>query len=112
MQREFTGARVANVVLGVWLFTTAFAWPHSLAQLANTSAVGVAIVIVAFAGMSRPRLRYLNSVLSAWLFVSALVLPTLSAATVWNNALVALLVFALSFVQSYRAPPRASAGRT
>lgn len=108
MQREFTGARVANVVLGVWLFTTAFAWPHSLAQAANTALVGVAIVIVAFAGMSRPRLRFVNTALSAWLFVSALLLPTLSGATVWNNALVALVAFALSFVRSYRAPPRAS----
>jgi hypothetical protein len=96
-------ARVVNLVLGIWLFVSAFVWKHTGAQLANTWIVGVVAVLVALIAVRLPRLRYLNSLLAMWLFVSAFALPHLRQGTVWNNALLALVMFFVS-LQSTEEP--------
>jgi hypothetical protein len=90
-------ALIPSVVLGTWLFLSAFVWPHSPAQFTNTWVTGLCIVAVAVAGRRVPAVRYLNAVLALWLFVSAFVLPGTTTGTAWNSVLVAigLLVFAL-----------------
>jgi hypothetical protein len=75
-----------NVILGLWLFISAFVWPHSQAQWANTWILGVLCVIFALIAMARPAARYANLVLSVWLFISAFALPTIAVATRWNYA--------------------------
>lgn len=90
--------RIINIVLGVWLFISAFAWTHSHAQMTNTWVVGVLGVIFALAAMTVPWARYLNTLLAIWLFISAWALPTVSAGTVWNNVLVAIAMFVMSLV--------------
>jgi hypothetical protein len=89
-------ARVVNLVLGVWLFISAFVWSHESAQMTNTWILGVVAVIFAIVAMRVPAVRYVNSVLAVWLFISAFVLPHLHRGTVWNNALVALVMFFVS----------------
>ena len=86
-------ARIANVVLGVWLFISAFIWAHTQAQMTNTWIVGALCAIFALAAMRAPQARYVNTALAIWLFISVWVLPTMSAATLWNNVLVAIAVF-------------------
>ena len=46
------------------------------------------------------KVRFLNTVLGIWLFISAFVLTTQSAGTRWNNGLVAIAIFLISL-----APP-------
>lgn len=101
MQHNYSGVRAANVVIGLWLFISAFAWPHSSAQLLNTLLVGLVIAVVAFIGMRAAQLRFVNTAVSIWLFISAFALPTLMIGTTWNNALVAIATFVLSLVGSY-----------
>jgi hypothetical protein len=92
-------ARIANVILGVWLFISAFAWLHSSAQFTNTWILGVLQVIFALVALfSAPQARYLNTALAIWLFISAFALPRLSIGTTWNNAIVAILTFLFSLV--------------
>jgi hypothetical protein len=91
-------ARVLNVLLGIWLFISAFAWPHAGAERTNTWLMGVLTVIFALVSMAQPSARYLNTVLSIWLFISAWALPTLSVGTIWNNVLVAIAIFIVSLV--------------
>ncbi len=91
-------ARGASVVLGVWLFISAFVWPHSAPQQTNTWILGVLFVIFALIAMGSPQLRYVNTVLSIWLFISVWALPHNNRGTMWNNALVAIAVFLLSLV--------------
>ena len=98
-------ARMANVVLGVWLFISAFVWAHSPQQMTNTWILGVLCVAFALIAMSVPQARYLNTALAIWLFVSAFVLPRVSAATVWNNVLCAIAIFLVSMVPTEAAPP-------
>ena len=95
-----SAARWVLVVLGSWLFLSAFAWPHTGEQLTNAWLVGGTCVAITLGSMAAPRLRYFNTLLSAWLLVSAYALPHLSAATMWNNALVALAMFVTSLMPS------------
>ncbi len=91
-------ARGASVVLGVWLFISAFVWPHSAAQQTDTWILGVLFAVCALVAMSSPQVRYANTVLAIWLFISVWALPHRNLATMWNNALVAIAVFLLSLV--------------
>jgi len=95
-QEEYSTARVVNIVLGIWLFISAFLWPHSYAQMNNTWICGVLAVAFALIAMRVPEARYLNTILAVWLFVSAWALPRISTATPWNNAIVAIAMFLVS----------------
>jgi hypothetical protein len=99
-------ARVINVILGVWLFISAFAWQHSPQQLTNTWVLGVLCVAFALIALAMPQARYLNTVLAVWLFISAFVLPRANSGTVWNNALVAIAIFLASLSPGEVAPVR------
>jgi hypothetical protein len=89
--------RYVNIVLGVWLFISAFAWRHSAEQMTNTWIVGVLSVVFALVALYvNSQARYLNTLLSIWLFISALALPSISSATIWNNVIVAIVMFAFS----------------
>lgn len=108
MQENLSWPRVANVILGVWLFVSAFIWPHTYAQMTNTWILGVLCVIFAVVAMRVPQVRYLNTVLAIWLFISAWALPSMSTGTRWNNVLVAIAIFFFSLAPGYlesREPP-------
>lgn len=90
------GARYLNVALGAWLFVSAFLWQHGAAEFRNAWLCGAFAVLFALVAAQLPQARYFNAVLSAWLFISAFALPHLSVATVWNHALVAIGIFAVS----------------
>jgi hypothetical protein len=85
-----------NLVLGIWLFISAFLWPHAPALKANTWILGIIISAVSIVAMRSPAARSLNAVAAAWLFFSSLAMTHLSVGTVWNNVLVAIAVFVVS----------------
>ena len=111
--------RIANVTVGVWLFISAFVWPHVEPQRSNTWVCGALCVIFALVAMVVPWVRYLNTLLAIWLFISAWAMPNVSPGTIWNNVLVAIAIFIVSLVPSVPgttapgffgrpAPPRAA----
>jgi hypothetical protein len=96
--------RVMDVVLGVWLCASAFAWPHGAFQFINAAVIGAAIAIDAGAALAgHDRTRYGNRALAVWLFLSNLILPGTSLPTAWNHALIAVMVFLLSMVPTFHA---------
>jgi hypothetical protein len=97
--------RIANVVLGVWLFISAFLWAHGTPQFTNTWILGALCVLFSLIATRYEDARYLNTALAVWLFVSAWALPHVSIGTVWNNALVAIAIFFVSLVPSGRRLP-------
>src|SRR5271170_7672622 len=105
VQEDFTTARIVNIVLGIWLFVSAFLWPHTYAQMNNTWIVGVLCVAFAVIAMRVPEVRYLNALLAVWLFISVWALPTMLAATRWNNAVVAIAIFFVSLAPGYLGGP-------
>jgi hypothetical protein len=96
-------ARVVNALLGMWLFFSGFVWDHTPPQRVNAWAVGALCVAVALVALAAPVLRRLNTALSAWLFASVWMLPHASSVTMWNDAVVAVAIFAFSLVPSRRA---------
>jgi hypothetical protein len=91
-------ARLLSIIAGVWLFISAFVWTHTMAQRTNTWIMGIIIAAVAAMAMRAPQARFVNTIAAVWLFISAFVLPTISVGTVWNNIIVAIVVFAASMV--------------
>ncbi len=95
---QASGARYLNVVLGVWLFISAFIWEHTAAERTNTWILGVLFVVFALVATRSPGARWVNTALSIWLFISVWALPHDNVGTMWNNALVAIVVFFASLV--------------
>lgn len=91
--------RFATMALGVWLFISAFLWPHSAVQMTNTWVCGLlAVVFAGIAAYAAARARYLNTLLAVWLLLSSFALVAHSVGTVWNNAIVALAIFVTSLI--------------
>ena len=95
--------RLINLVLGVWLFISAFAWPHTQAEMANTWILGIVVAVFALVALWQPPARYVNTAAAVWLFVSAFALPHNQDGTLWNNVLVAIAVFVITLLPSARA---------
>lgn len=91
-------ARTLTLLLGLWLFVSAFIWPRAPASAANAGAVGLVACIAAVAAMWRRRARFLDTALSAWLLASAFLLPQRSGVAFWNDVTVAFAMLALSLV--------------
>ncbi|MFN7134582.1 MAG: hypothetical protein ACK4N5_21060 [Myxococcales bacterium] len=91
-------ARAINVLLGIWLVVSAFLWTHTGAQRVNTVVVGVLCVAFSVLAAKLQPARFLNTLLAVWLFISAFALPSAASATVWNNALIAVMLFMLSMM--------------
>lgn len=93
-------ARWTNVVLGAWLFASAFLWRHTEASFFNTWIVGVIIVAVALGAMAVPALRYVNTAVAMYLFLTSIFVPHVFLASAWHNGIVAVAVFLVSLVPS------------
>jgi hypothetical protein len=92
-------ARTLNLLLGLWLFSSAFTFPRTPASMRNALAVGALVAALSVASMlHRVWLRFVNTALSAWLLVAAFLLPQRSALARWNDALIALAMVVLSLV--------------
>jgi hypothetical protein len=105
-------ARIANVLLGGWLFLSGMLWPHSGPQLISAWFCGGLIVTFALLGTSLPAARLVNTTLGIWVALSGFLLPSWSRASVWNNLLVGIAVVAFSLVTTLpiRRPRPADAG--
>lgn len=88
--------RYLNAIIAIWLFISAFVWPHTPALRTDTWIVAVLMFVVAVGSLGSPRARYANTVLAIWLFFSTIFMPSVRAGTLWNNIIVAVVVFALS----------------
>ena len=80
--------------------------------MTNTWILGVLCVVFAIVALRVEQVRYLNTALPVWLFISAFVLPGTSRGTVWNNALVAIAIFVVSLAPSDRLQMPAKTPRT
>lgn len=106
-----SGPRFVNVVLGAWLFLSAFVLPYTSAQFTNTWVVGLAVVVFSLFGIASVPARFLNTLAAIWLFISVWILPGATTGTRWNSAIVAVLIFIFSLAPSGGERPIAPAGR-
>ena len=85
--------------MGLWLYLSAFAWPHTPFERANAWISGIVAVTAALVGLRHTKVgRYVNAAIGAWLIVSSLLMPAIRPATFWNHMIVgfALAFFAMS----------------
>jgi hypothetical protein len=93
------GARLVNALLGLWLYLSAFLWPHTPFERTNAWVSGIVAVTAALVGLSNLRVgRHVNALVGAWLIVSALLMPKATSGTFWNHLVVgfALALFAMA----------------
>lgn len=92
------GARLVNALLGVWLYFSAFLWPHTRFERTNAWVSGIVAVTAALVGLRSFKVgRYVNALVGAWLIVSALFMAKATPGTFWNHLVVgfALALFAM-----------------
>lgn len=88
--------RIVSLALGVWLFVSAFLWPHPAHVALTTWIPGALIAIVAAVAIAVPPARFLNALLGAWVLAAALAGG--DDVLVWNNGVVGLAVVIAALV--------------
>ena len=91
-------ARIFNVLIGVWLIVSAFAWPHSRAMTNYTVACGILTGVFAIATLYFRSARYLNLVVAALLFSTSALMSPRTDPTFWNNVIAAISIFVASLL--------------
>jgi hypothetical protein len=104
-----SGTRIVSLVLGAWLFISAFLWHHSSAQFANAWIMGALVVLFSFMANRFAQARYATAGIGAWLFVSSFFLPRATTATSWNHVLVGLALIMTSLMSEAPALRRRTA---
>lgn len=108
-QADYAWPRIFNLVLGAWLFLSAFAWQHTAHSRWIAVSIGLSIALVSAWAMFVRAVHWFNALLAIILLVST-VHHTHTALTAWNHAIVAIVVFALALVprgwQLRRVSPR------
>jgi hypothetical protein len=94
----WSGPRLANVTLGLWLSFSALLWPHTTVSRTNTCLLGIVIAAIAAVAPPTPAVRAIGTVPAVWLFFSAFWIADVTNLTTWHNAIVAILVSVLSVV--------------
>lgn len=90
-------------VLGIWLFLSAFSWPHETVHLVNHVVCAVITVVVTIVSVRLPVVRFINSFVGLWLVISALVFDSASIATPWNGVFVGVLLIGATMMPSHGA---------
>lgn len=88
--------RTTIVVLSGWVLFAGYLWPHTTAHLLNNWIVGLGLLIFGTVAYGRPWARFVTLALAAWLFFYSALFSHSDPRTFWNDAMVAVVVFALS----------------
>jgi len=92
--------RINGVIVGLWIFVSAFLWHHSPRQFTLTWVTGALTVIFALAAMVRPMARHLNTLVALCLFIGTMIFRIESEATFWSNLIAAVVLVFISQMPS------------
>lgn len=95
-----------NLALGIWLFISSWVWPHTAASFTNSWICGALIALGAIWALFEPMARWVDAVIAVWLFFSAWAFWHVSAASAWNNWILAVIVFVLALIPTSAAAYR------
>lgn len=95
-------ARYANILLGTWLFVSAFAWPHSRDACAAAWISGAMIAMNAFAAIWASPARIFNVLIGGMALVWQMAAASHEPAARINGVVVSGLVIALALVPARR----------
>ena len=78
--------------MGLWLFASAFVWPHGRGQFASTAICGALTVLFAALTSYYRKSRYLTAAVGALVVVLAFAIHPLGSATFWHNGIVGISI--------------------
>jgi hypothetical protein len=90
-------ARIFNILMGLWLFVSAFVWPHGRAQIAFTAICGALTALFAALTSYNRRSRYVTAAVGALVVVLAFAMHPLGSGTFWHNAIVGVSIVTAAF---------------
>ena len=84
--------RIFNILMGLWLFASAFVLPQGRGQVASTAICGALTTL--FAALTRydNRSRYLTEAVGALVVVLAFAAHPLGSATFWHNGVMGISI--------------------
>ena len=85
-------ARIFNILMGVWLFASAFVLPQSRVQLASTALCGALTALFAAFTNYDLRSRYVSAAIGALVVVLAFAIHPLGSATFWHNGVMGISI--------------------
>jgi hypothetical protein len=86
-------ARIFTILIGTWLFLSAFAWPHQSAQGFTALVCGALTVFFALLTIYLPNVRYMTAATAVVLFVASLASAARLDRSFWHNAVIAVAIF-------------------
>ncbi len=100
-----SSVRVLNVLLGAWLFASAFLWPHHDNEAFNDWLCGLVVSASALCAIWAPPFRWVNAGVAAWLgFSAAVIFDYASRLTRIHDLAVAGLMFVIAMARWRTAP--------
>ena len=85
-------ARIFNILMGLWLFVSAFVLPQGHGQVASTAICGALTVLFTLLSSYDSRSRYLTEAVGALVVVLAFAVHPLGSATFWHNGVVGISI--------------------
>ena len=85
-------ARIFNLLMGLWLFASAFVLPQGRGQLAATATCGALTVLFAALTSYDRRSRYVTAAVGVLVVVLAFAVHQLGSATFWHNAIIGVSI--------------------
>lgn len=102
--------RLVNTLLGLWLFASAFLWPHTTPQLLAAAICGMLVAAIALSSGTFPGARWLNTVVAAALFAFTMSRGSAGDRTRLHDGLLAVAVFLVALIPGFgRSGGRAAA---
>lgn len=106
--------RGLNVLLGAWLFASAFVWHHQDNVAFNDWVCGLVVAASALSALWAPPFRWVSAGMAAWLAFSAVVFEYHSTITRLHDLALAGAIFVIALVRWRTVPagePQASPAR-
>lgn len=90
--------RYVNLVLGAYLFASAFLWDMGPAAFNNAWMTGALVALVAIGAMFAPTMRYMSAVLGLMLIVLTFATPHTNEFWLWHHVAVGAAFIAVGFI--------------
>ena len=84
--------RIFNILMGVWLFVSAFVLPQGRVQFASTALCGALTALFAVFTSYDLRARYVTAAVGALVVVLAFALQPMGSATFWHNGIMGISI--------------------
>ena len=85
-------ARIFNILMGLWLFASAFALPQGRVQWTSTAICGALAALFAALTSYNRRSRYVTAAIGALVVVLAFALYPVGSATFWHNGIMGISI--------------------